>query len=116
MAGYKSDKKEKTIAETIYNIDTDTGRALVKNFEKELDEFKGHSEEVTQEYFGTKIVTKLLQRDVFLKERGAIVFRPNECGFRVVEGVYMDILAKFKALDDLEKRRKWARENAGVTS
>ncbi len=114
MAGYKSEKKEKTIAETIYNIDTETGRALVKSFEKELDGFKGHSEEVEQEYFGKKIVTKLLQRDVFLKEKGAIVFYPNECGFRVVSVVFSDILAKFRALDELERRRKWARENAGV--
>lgn len=106
----KAAKREgkKSLGEELYDIDTETGREMTRAFEKEFARFRGQSREVVQEYNGIRIVTRLGEKECFLSDCGAIVFRSGECGYRVVPEKYSSILTKFKSLDELERRRAWA--------
>lgn len=102
---------KKTIIEETYNINHEWGRALVRTFEKEFEEYKGKTRTMTQVYQEQEIKTVLRAREVYLLEKGAIVFVGNECGYRVVPEVFRDISEKMKALDQLLARREWAKNN-----
>lgn len=106
-------QQQKSVQENTYDINNEYGRALVKQFEKEISAFKGKKETVTQSYHGMKIETVCGMEELYLISIGAIVFRPNECGYRVVPERFSEAKIKIKALSDLQRRREWARKNNG---
>lgn len=109
--GFSKNEKTKSVYEETYNIDNEYGRALVKQFEKEFEPFKGKKETIRQNYHGKEIETVCWPEELYMLSVGAIVFHPTECGYRVIPEKFGEAKVKISALRELDRRREWARNN-----